>query len=48
MASSMSADRTADTPALRAMEEAIELNIQGRSPYLDRAYFLDADIPDLG
>lgn len=33
---------------MRAMEEAIELNIQGCSPYPDRAFFLDADIPDLG
>lgn len=38
----------ADTPAMRAMQEAIELNIQGRSPYPERAYFLDADAPDLG
>lgn len=37
-----------DTPAMRAMQEAIELNIQGCSPYPDRAFFLDADAPNLG
>lgn len=44
----MSTDGNANSPAMRAMQEAIELNIQGRSPYPDRAYFLDADMPDLG
>lgn len=47
MAKSMSTNGNADTPAFRALEEAIELNIQGCSPYPDRAYFVDADVPNL-
>jgi cystathionine beta-lyase/cystathionine gamma-synthase len=37
-----------DTPAGHAMMEAIELKIQGRSPYPDRACFLNAGIRTLG
>jgi hypothetical protein len=48
MAPSMRSTRSTDTPAGRVMDEAIELSIQGRSPYPDRAWFLDADMPDLG
>ena len=48
MAPSMSTNSSADTPAMRVMQEAIELNVQGRSPYPESAYFLDADVPDLG
>ena len=31
------------SPAGRVMDRAIELNLEGRSPYPDRALFLDAD-----
>ena len=34
---------TTHTPAGRLMNEAIELALQGRSPYPDRAAFIDAD-----
>ncbi len=33
------------TPAARAMDEAIELAIEGRSPYPDTAAFIDAEMP---
>ena len=33
------------TPAARAMNEAIELAIAGRSPYPDTAVFIDAGAP---
>jgi hypothetical protein len=33
------------TPAARVMNEAIELEIAGRSPYPKRASFIDADTP---
>jgi hypothetical protein len=36
------------SPASIAMDEAIELAIEGRSPYPDRALFLDADAPHIG
>ncbi|HEX5610450.1 MAG TPA: hypothetical protein VFX45_10215 [Solirubrobacterales bacterium] len=36
-----------DSPAGKVMDEAIELAIEGRSPYPERAAFLDADIPTL-
>ncbi len=42
----MSTDETR-THAQIAMDEAIELAIHGRSPYPDRASFLDADAPHL-
>ncbi len=32
-----------DSPAVRAMDEAITLAIDGRSPYPERAAFVDAD-----
>jgi len=35
------------SPAGRLMDEAIELVLQDRSPYPDRASFLDHDMPDL-
>jgi hypothetical protein len=47
MASDMSVNG-GDTPAGRVMMEAIELKIQGRSPYPDRAWFLNVGIPNLG
>ena len=33
------------TPAARAMDEAIELEIEGQSPYPDTAAFIDAETP---
>lgn len=36
------------SPAVRLMEEAIELAIEGRSPYPERAAFIDADEPTTG
>jgi len=44
----MATELTADdrrTPAARAMDEAIELAIEGRSPYPDTAAFIDAEAP---
>jgi hypothetical protein len=37
-----------DSPAGRVMDEAIELDIEGRSPYPKRAFFIDADAPHVG
>lgn len=37
-----------DLPAMRVMEEAIELAIEERSPYPDRAVFINADGPRTG
>jgi hypothetical protein len=36
------------SPAARVMDEAIELAIQGNSPYPERATFVDADSPEIG
>jgi hypothetical protein len=36
------------SPAARVMNEAIELAIQERSPYPEKAIFIDADEPSLG
>jgi hypothetical protein len=36
---------THQTPAGRVMNEAIQLAIQGRSPYPDHAAFIDAGTP---
>lgn len=38
----------ADSPAMRLMQEAIELAIQERSPYPERAVFINDDGPDTG
>jgi len=43
----MTGNRT-DSPAARVMDEAIELAIQERSPYPEKALFLDADEPAIG
>jgi hypothetical protein len=43
----MSTDKS-QTPAARVMEEAIELAIEERSPYPERAAFVDADEPYAG
>lgn len=48
MAQGMSTNRNGDSPAGRVMDEAIELDIEGRSPYPKRATFLDADAPYVG
>lgn len=44
----MSIDHKGDSPAGRVMNEAIELGLEGRSPYPERASFIDADVPYLG
>lgn len=36
------------SPAARVMDEAIELAIEGNSPYPERAAFIDADAPSAG
>lgn len=38
----------ARSPAAGAAHEAIELAIQGRSPYPEKAMFIDADDPHAG
>jgi hypothetical protein len=45
MASAMSTNK-GDSPAMRVMEEAIELAIEERSPYPERAAFLNEDTPN--
>jgi hypothetical protein len=35
-----------ESPAGKVMDDAIELAIAGRSPYPDRAAFIDADTPN--
>lgn len=47
MAQKMST-KNGDSPAMRVMEEAIELAIEERSPYPDRAVFINADGPRTG
>jgi hypothetical protein len=47
MAQTMSTNN-GDSPAVRVMEEAIELAIEDRSPYPERAVFIDADSPRVG
>jgi len=36
------------SPAARVMDEAIDLAIEGRSPYPERAAFIDADTVSAG
>lgn len=36
------------SPAARVMDEAIDLAIEGRSPYPEKAAFIDADAPSAG
>ena len=48
MAQSMSTSQNGDSPAGRVMDEAIELDLEGRSPYPKRASFIDADAPYVG
>jgi hypothetical protein len=44
----MSTDYKGDSPSGRAMDEAIELDLEGCSPYPKRASFIDADTPYVG
>jgi hypothetical protein len=44
-AMSTNSDRS---PAAKVMDDAIELAIEGRSPYPERAAFIDADTPSAG
>ena len=49
MAQSMKTTKNnGDSPAGRVMSEAIELDLEGRSPYPERASFIDADAPYVG
>jgi hypothetical protein len=36
------------SPAAKVMDEAIDLALQGSSPYPERAAFIDADTPTAG
>lgn len=36
------------SPAAKAMDEAIDLALEGRSPYPEHAAFIDADAPGVG
>ncbi|HTR74540.1 MAG TPA: hypothetical protein VMH33_04695 [Solirubrobacterales bacterium] len=36
------------SPAAKVMDEAIDLAIEGRSPYPEHAAFIDADAPGVG
>ena len=36
------------SPAAKVMDEAIELALEGRSPFPERAAFIDADTPSAG
>jgi hypothetical protein len=47
MGKAMTADSNR-SPAAKAMDEAIDLAIEGRSPYPERAAFIDADAPSAG
>lgn len=40
--------KNAQSPAAKVMDEAIELSIEGRSPYPEKAAFIDADAPSAG
>lgn len=48
MAQSLNGSPNGASPAARVMDEAIELAIDGRSPYPERATFIDADTPYVG
>jgi len=39
---------TNSSPAGKVMDEAIDLAIEGRSPYPDKSAFIDADTPQAG
>jgi len=38
-------ERTFISPAAKALDEAIDLDLEGRSPYPERASFIDAGTP---
>jgi hypothetical protein len=40
--------RDNDSPAAKVMNKAIDLAIEGRSPYPEQAAFIDADAPTAG
>jgi hypothetical protein len=44
----MSTDYKGDSPVGRVMNEAIELDLEGRSPYPKRASFIDAEASYVG
>ena len=48
MAVKITKDGPVWSPASRLMDEAIEMVLQERSPYPDRAWFLDYDAEQLG
>jgi hypothetical protein len=41
-------ERTFASPAGKVMDQAIELALEGRSPYPDKSAFIDADTPHAG
>jgi hypothetical protein len=47
MGKAMTADSN-HSPAAKVMDEAIDLAIEGRSPYPERAAFVDVDAPAAG
>jgi hypothetical protein len=47
MGKAMTADSNR-SPAAKVMDEAIDLAIEGRSPYPERAAFVDVDAPAAG
>jgi hypothetical protein len=47
MGKTMTAD-SHRSPAAKVMDEAIELALEGRSPFPERAAFIDADTPSTG
>lgn len=47
MGTAMSTE-TNSSPAAKVMDEAIDLAIEGRSPYPEKAAFIDADTPQAG
>jgi hypothetical protein len=47
MEEAMTAD-SRDSPAAKVMDEAIDLALEGRSPYPERAAFIDVDAPSAG
>lgn len=48
MATRMTPTEHTKSPAARALDEAIELKLQGRSPYPETCDFVDADAPHAG
>jgi hypothetical protein len=44
----MTTSNSTKSPAARALDEAIELKLRGRSPYPETCDFIDADAPHAG